>query len=66
MKEFIVQVLRVVPYQTLDADDKKDWGHKRRHCFFYTAENEEKALDEFHATQAISCLDHFEIFCEEL
>lgn len=60
MKLYAIKVRRIVDVDRLIKEDRDEWeqivGIHR-----FEAENEDHALDEFHETIPIACLDHFEI-----
>ena len=63
MKGYTIKVERIVPFYDLDYDDKNEWPQKVT-SIKVMAENEEMALDEFHATHPIAVLDDFSIEVE--
>jgi len=63
--KFKITVTQLANTAMLDHDDREE-RHLILGYHFYQAENEEEALDQFHNTVAISCLDDFEIKCEKI
>ena len=62
MKEFVVTVKQLVSDEELDHDDFND-NPSGEHRVFGT--DNDDALNEFHATIPIACLDDFEITIHE-
>jgi hypothetical protein len=58
MPTFKVTVTQIVPDEELDGDDT-DTNPKG--TYTYEARDEEDALDQFHETVPVSCLDDFDI-----
>lgn len=58
IKHYEITVKQLVKDETLDHDDRLD---DPKGDYDYWAENEDAALDHFHETVAIACLDHYEI-----
>lgn len=68
MKIYRIKIKNIVPFKNLDFDDKNEFSTlaiSDSLFYFIKAENEQKALDDFHSTQPISVLENFEITCEE-
>ena len=61
--KYKITVKQLVKNHQLDYDDREE---NPSGVYFQTAENKDDALDDFHFTVAISCLDHFKIDIEEV
>jgi len=59
---YIITVKQLVPDDQLDPDDQVD-NPSGEHT--EEADSKEEALDQFHGSVPIACLDHFEITCTE-
>lgn len=57
---YLITVKQTVPFYELTPEDQDD---RPTGEYEYDAEDEEEALDEFHETIPIKCLDDFEITC---
>jgi hypothetical protein len=63
MRDFIVKVMQVTATESLDSDDREYLDEiTGEHTFF--AMGPEHALDLFHMTTPIACLEDFSIECE--
>lgn len=62
-KRFKVTVKQIAPDEALDHDDREE-NPSGEH--FVEEVSEDAALDEFHATVPIACLDDFDISIEEM
>lgn len=56
--KFSIMVKQLVPDRELDYDDLQENPSGE---YIVEGEDEEDALDEFHHTVPIACLDHFDI-----
>jgi len=63
VKNFVITVIQLVPNVELDLDDYMERPDGQ---YEYEAKCEYKALDKFHMTIPIACLDHYEITCTEV
>ena len=63
MRTYQITVKRLIDFEKLDQDDQEEWPEKITEIRFI-AENEEKALDEFHDNYPIAVLDDFDISIE--
>lgn len=67
--EYIVVVRCLTPFADLDADDQQYWGEAAYEVdgflFKIHAKDKDAALDEFHASIPIACLDDFEVTAYE-
>ena len=63
VKWYQITVKQIVPTECLCAEDDAE-NPKGEHSIFALSKTE--ALDEFHATIPISCLEHFEVSIEEM
>lgn len=59
--EIEVRLTRGVEYKDLCHADR---GDDPRGTYVVEAATEDNALDDFHSTIPISCLEHFDILCE--
>lgn len=64
MKKFKIDVKINCEIENLDHEDREYWVNKLYTEFYYMAKTEDQALDLFHSTEPISCLDDFDISCE--
>ena len=62
--QYKITVKVLTPYDELDHDDKAFFGGIRTHYFGIKADNKDEALDQFHETYPIACLDDFDIEAE--
>jgi len=62
MKEFKITTKVVGELHPTDEEE----GPKNGEEFIIDAETEDEALDKFHSTVPIKCLDDYDITCEEL
>lgn len=65
MKEFRINGRPLVPFYDMSCEDKTEYQNIVLPIEI-EAETEEKALDEYHATQPIEVLDNWEIDCYQL
>lgn len=63
MKTYKITVKQIVPEEELAREDRDENPTGE---YEHRAENEDEALDEFHAEIPIACLDDFDIEIEEL
>lgn len=57
-RKFEIEVMQTVPDEDLDIEDREESPIGK---YTIIANSEDEALDEFHATVPISCLEHFDI-----
>ena len=62
MRRFRIRVRQLVADDRLLKED--DRRAKPAGCYLYAAEDEDAALDDFHAQVPIACLDDFEVAIE--
>jgi len=60
---FVVQATCIAEFDELDGDDQ-DWYGTIIEPFEIEAENEDKALDYYHETIPVSCLDDWVFSCK--
>lgn len=63
LKKYRIEVTQTVGNHELDPDDRIDNPSGVHH--FYS-DSEEHALDDFHSTIPIACLEDFDIDCMEV